>query len=96
MSIENGQKWGFQRKFGLGRLVGQCWVALPSRIRCSGARRPLEILSAPELRKLFLDQLNNILNKAEFFSALLNPGSGSDMAVGDFPSSHDHSSPPLD
>ena len=67
MSIENGQKWGFQRKFGLGELVGQCWVALPSRIRCSGARRPLEILSAPELRKLFLDQLNNILNKADFF-----------------------------
>ena len=27
---------------------------------------------------------------------LLDPGSGADMAVGDFPSTHDHSSPPLD
>ena len=89
MNIEHQPQMWLSEEVWIGVGWSLVSVGLQSRIRCSGARRPLEILPATESRKQFPDV---ILKKGQI---LLDPGSGADIAVGEFPSTHDHSSPRL-
>ena len=101
MKIEHSLKMGVSEEVWIG-WVGWSVLGCTPRIRCSGAApRPLEILSAQGSRKLFLDQQNNILKKQQNLHCWMMDKAESgfrccdNVAVGQFPTTHDHSSPPV-